>query len=150
MDKNNTKLIFACYFVAISSFVYVFSGIAQINVPLYYPVLREWHVEKLKDAISMGFYSKLAFALVVGFVTAFVSTLFARRNNLNLDRLIGFTKASAVIGVLFFIAEEGHKWMIEKMKYDLEKFFFNYEMLVFVIVLGIFCTALCLSAKERK
>lgn len=143
MNKDQT-LKFICFFLIIASFVYVFVGLTGVNLPGYYPVLHKWSVAPIKDAISMGFYSRVAFALIFSLIVTYATILFTRNNQVKEETLIGFTKAAVIFGILFFIAEEWHKWGIEKMKLDTQNFL-NYEFWFFLIVSIIALSAVCIT-----
>ena len=143
MAKDST-LKFICFFLIIASFVYVFVGITGVNLPAYYPVLHQWSVTPIKDAVSMGFYGRVAFTLIFSLLVTYAMILLTKNNETKEETLIGFTKASVIFGVLFFVAEEWHKWGIEKMKFDTQVFL-NYEFWFFLAVSLVALSATCLT-----
>lgn len=136
MNKDSV-LKFTLYSLIISSFIYVFTGITGINLPGYYPVLRKWSVAPIKDAISMGFYSKVFFTLIVSGILSYLLKLFTKSKDIDIETLIGFTKASVIFAIFFFIGEEWHKWGTEKMKLDTPSFV-NREFWLLVIITILF------------
>lgn len=146
---KDQRLKFIYFFLIIVSFVYVFVGLTGVNLPAYYPVLHKWSVTPIKDAVSMGFYSRVAFTLIVSLIAAFLTVAFTKNNAVNEETLVGFTKATIVIGILFFVAEEWHKWGIEKMKLD-GGGFLNYELGLFAVVSIVALAVTCLTTGNCK
>ncbi|PIZ00238.1 hypothetical protein COY62_03695 [bacterium (Candidatus Howlettbacteria) CG_4_10_14_0_8_um_filter_40_9] len=141
--KDQT-LKFISYFITIATFIYVFVGITGVNLPAYYPVLHKWSISPIKDAVSMGFYGRVAFTLIVSLIATFILTAFTKTKDTNESLLAGFTKASVIFGIFFFIGEEWHKWGIEKMKFD-SKPFLNYEFWFFAVLVTIFVSIVCFT-----
>ena len=143
MTKDQ-KLKLICYFMIIATFIYVFSGLAGLNMPVYYPVLRQWSIIPIEKAVGMAYYGKLFFALVLGAAFAFLGSLVKRRFT-NEEELIGITKGTVILGLFFYLAEEWHKWGIEKMKFD-TKNFLNYEFWYFLALTVLFVSILCIAS----
>lgn len=128
------------FFINIGVFSYVFSGLIELNLPKYYPMLRRFSIATLEGP-AMAFYAKIALTIIITVVLSkifyLVFPLIEKYFNNSKDYLIGFTQAAILFGVFFFIAEEGHKWGIEKGKLD-NGLFFNIELWIYLILIGLF------------
>lgn len=128
------------FFTNIGVFSYVFSGLIELNLPKYYPMLRRFSIATLEGP-AMAFYAKIALtviiAVVLGKIFYLVFPLIEKYFGNSKNYLIGFTQATMLFGIFFFIAEEWHKWGIEKTKLD-DGSFFNIEFWFYLILIGLF------------
>lgn len=154
---RNKRLFYALmFFLAISSFSYVFSGITELNLPKYYPVLREWSMATL-EGVGMSFYAKvavsLAASLVLSVVFYVIFPLLSKFVGNTSGHVLGFAQGVIVISLFFFIGEEWHKWGIEKRKLD-NGLFFNKELGFYIILLilfmGLFAALAVLNGRDIK
>lgn len=146
-DKVNSLIT---TFIVIGVFVYVFSGLTGLNLVRYYPVLREWSVTKL-DGPSMGFFGKLLFALPI---TAIITLLYAAVydwTTKTFGKLCcrGLAIGSLIFGYFFYVAEEWHKWGIDKPGLDNGKFI-NNEFWFFIVVMILALISLMIPAYIYK
>lgn len=141
MSKDE-ELKFICYFLIIATFIYVFTGLLGVNLPAYYPVLHIWSVAKIDKAVSMAYYSKVAFTLITALVITSVQKVFLKGECVNEELLLGATKGVVLFGIFFFLAEEWHIWGIEKMRFDTQNFF-NYEFWYFSALTILFVSLIC-------
>ena len=135
MNPEKRLYLAVCYFLIISSFVYVFAGLAGVNLPRYYPELGVWSITKLTGP-SMGYYAKVGFTflLVLPLTLIFYLLLpfISRRLHLDSSFVRGLTVASLLWGMFFFIIEEWHKWAADLFDETLTFFFF---LILFLILL---------------
>lgn len=128
------------FFINVGIFSYILSGLGDLNLPKYYPVLHRFSVATL-DGPAMAFYAKIALtviiAVVLGKIFYLVFPLIEKYFGNSRNYLIGFTQGTMLFGIFFFIAEEWHKWGIEKRKLD-NDLFFNVEFWFYLILLGLF------------
>jgi hypothetical protein len=117
MNREQKIYITVSGFLIVATFVYIFSGILGLNLPKYYPELGVFSVEKLTGP-SMGYYGKMGFTLLLSLPLSVLFYLFLSRSRrtlgFNLDLWRGLAVGSLLFGVMFFVAEEWHKWGITK------------------------------------
>ena len=153
MQSSERIFLTVCFFLTITVFAYVFSGIAGVNLPRYYPVQNAWSTEKLEGP-SMGFYGKLALALVIGvtIAAAFYWVLPRAEHLLELRErgFKGLATTSLLIGILFFIVEEWRHWAIDKTGIEVTGFF-NATLDLYLFGIGVFIALeLLILSVEKK
>lgn len=128
------------FFLSVGAFSYVFSGLAGLNLPKYYPELRVWSIKTLEGQ-SMGFYGKVAFVFIFSIILAkmfyLLYPLLEKHLNASRNYLIGFASSTLITGILFFVVEEWHSWGIAKRKLD-NGLFSNVELWLFLVVAALF------------
>lgn len=136
-------------FMSATTFCYVAIDLAGVNVPRYYPLLRDYSTVPIADQISMGFYGRVAVALAAGIILTVLHSIF-----LPLFRRLGLIRHPFGYGLMVttvwfsavvIILEEWHNWGIVKQKLDTGGLF-NTEFGLFmmgalVLVIGILLTA---------
>lgn len=128
------------FFINVGIFSYILSGLVDLNLPKYYPMLRRFSVTTLEGP-AMAFYAKIALTIVIaallGKIFYLIFPLIEKYFDNSKNYLVGFTQATMLFGIFFFIAEEWHKWGIEKRKLD-NGLFFNVEFWFYLILIGLF------------
>ena len=152
VNVNREERIYVAimFFIIIFSFAYVFSGIAGVNVPRYYPETGIWLFEKTSDP-SMGYYGKVALVLPVTLLLALASYIFypaySRRLSLKKEWFKGAAVISVMWAIFFYIGEEGHKWFLDKQSltgggfWNLELVFYTILIVLFIVLKDVFLWA---------
>ncbi len=139
-----------CFFVIVSVFIYVFSGILGVNVLKYHPVENKWLSYGIEGSPSMGYYGKIAFSLPLAIILSIGFYFVFSNRRIDAKCMKGASILSVLYGMFFFIGEEWHAWGIAKRGLD-SKVFFNFELVSYLIVLGLFLVVLYLSVLvDRK
>lgn len=128
------------FFLVISIFTYIFSGLVALNLPKYYPTLNMWSRTAL-DGPGMGYYAKITLSIIIAvalskvfyLVFPWLEKYFINSRNY----LIGMAQGMMLVGIFFYIAEEWHTWGIEKRKLDNGELF-NVEFWFYLILIGLF------------
>ncbi len=140
-------------FVISAIFIYIFSGLAGINLPKYYPALNKWSVAALSGP-SMGYFAKVPFALISALIIAvlfyFAAPYLQQHFEIRLKSFKSFTTVSVLLGIMFYITEEWHVWGIEKLKLDGGGFFNTELLFLIIIILGFLWLGLGTLAMEKK
>lgn len=128
---------------------YIILGLAHVNLPRYYPGLRQISIEPIKDAVAMGFYGRFFTALIMALIlTGLFLIFYPLLKKLDLTRAGLINKL--MIGAFWFgaaviVVEEWHEWGIEKRALDTTNFF-NSELGLFLLALLIFFGGVVLTA----
>ena len=105
-------------FLSSTSFCYMALDLAGVNLPRYYPVLRQFSVTPIKDQISMGFYGRVVYALAAGLAITLLfwifSALFNRLGLLRHAFLYGVMTATVWFAAALIVVKEWHEWGLEK------------------------------------
>ncbi|MFQ6049754.1 MAG: hypothetical protein ACE5J0_01810 [Candidatus Paceibacterales bacterium] len=140
------------FFLILSIFILVFSKLAGVNLPRYYPSLHQWSILSLKSP-SMGFFGAIGFAILVAFPIAvifyFLEPVLQKYLEIRFKTFKSLSTASIVFGILFFVAKEWKKWGIDKMGLA-GGGFFNFEFIFFTVVLALFLILLFLLLMLEK
>lgn len=141
------------YFLILAIFVLVFAKLSGLNLPKYYPLLREWSITPLPGP-AMGYFGAVGFSLLVALPLAILFYWFLpfiqRYQEIRYKTFKNLTTAFLLFGLLFFVAEEYKSWGIEKMGLKSESFF-SPEFWLFLILLFLFLILLkILLVLEKK
>lgn len=141
------------FFLILAIFVLVFSHLIGLNLPKYYPFLRQWSIAPLRG-VSMGFFSAVGFSILTALPLSilFYLVLPCKQKYLEI-RFKTFKNLSTlaiIFGILYFAAKEWKEWGIEKMGLKSENFF-SAEFWLFVVILVLFLILLkILLILEKK
>ncbi len=134
------------FFLILSTSILVFSNLIGVNLPRYYPSLRQWSILPLEGP-SMGFFGAVGFTLLLAFpitvIFYFLEPVLQKYLEIRFKTFKSLSTASLVFGILYFVAKEWRKWGIEKMGLS-GGGFFNSELTFFIITLGLFLILLSL------
>ncbi len=141
-------------FLSATSFCYIAIDLAGVNVPRYYPLLREFSIEPIADQISMGFYGRVVVALVAGIILTGLHSiflpLFNRLGMLRHPFAYGLTTATIWFSATIIVLEEWHNWGIVKRKLE-GGGMFNAEFGLFLLgIVGLVAGILLTAAALRR
>jgi len=141
------------FFLILTIFILVFSNLIGLNLPKYYPLLREWSIAPLEGP-SMGFFSAVGFSILLALPLSILIYWFLPYKQKFLEiRFKTFKNLSTafiLFGIFYFVAKEWKKWGIEKMGLKSDSFF-GPEFWLFIIVLVLFLILLkILLILEKK
>ena len=139
-------------FLILTIFILVFGNLIGINLPKYYPVIREWSIGPLEGP-SMGFFGAVGFAVLLALPLALIFYFFAPNLQKYLEiRFKTFKNLSTaffIFGIFYFVVKEWREWGIDKMGLA-DNGFLNAEMIFLTVVLGLFLIFLSLSLILEK
>lgn len=140
VQKQERLYMAFMFFIIMFSFAYVFSGIAGVNVPRYYPVDGVWTTGS-HDGPGMGYYGKIALVLPLSLLLAGAFYLAypynCRRLGFSGQWMRGAAVVSVIWAILFYVGEEGHAWVLDKQSLT-GGGFFNLELVFYVLLLAAF------------
>ena len=109
-------------FVTGSAAAYVLVSVAGVNVPRYYPTLREFSYEIVPEAISMSLYGRMLYAFGAGLAVVIVHLILrpilAHIKLVKLRHLTVLAYTTVWFAISWIIVEEWHKWGIQKRGLD--------------------------------
>lgn len=128
------------FFLILAIFILVFSNLVGLNLPKYYPLLRQWSISPLEGP-SMGYFGAVGFSILLALPLAilfyWLLPFTQKYSEIRFKTFKNLSTAFILFGILFFVAKEWKKWGIEKMGLKSETFFGS-EFWLFVIVLILF------------
>lgn len=141
------------FFLILAIFILVFSHLSGVNLPKYYPLLREWSIKPLEGP-AMGYFGIVGFSILLALPASilFYLTLPYKQKYLEIrfKTFKNLSTASILFGIFYFVAKEWGKWGIEKMGLKSEGFF-GAEFWLFITILILFLVLLkILLVLEKK
>ncbi|KKK60348.1 hypothetical protein LCGC14_3025270 [marine sediment metagenome] len=134
------------FFLISAIFILVFSNLAGVNLPRYYPILHQWSVLPLEGP-SMGFFGTVGFVLSLAIpmtvIFYFLEPVLQVYMEIRFKTFKSLSTAFIIFGILFYVAKEWKKWGIDKMGLGVGGFL-NSEFTFFLLLLGMFLTLLFL------
>ncbi len=156
-NESNLFTLANLVFVFSAAISYIALGLAHVNLPRYYPALRQVSIAPIKDAVAMGFYGRFFAAIIAALIITVAFLIFyPLLKKLDLTHL-ALTNKLMIAAVWFaasiIVIEEWHEWGIEKRGLDTTNFF-NSEFGLFLLGLlvffgGIFLTALGIARVKK-
>lgn len=136
MNKEERIYNSVCFFIVISIFIYVFSEIAGINVINYYPALNKWTVARLASP-AIGYYGKILFSIPLASALSVLFYFLTPKLKINKIYFQGLIGGFILVGLMFFIVEEWHRWGVVNELLD-KGGFYNIELVSFVVQIILF------------
>jgi len=109
-------------FLAGSAASYMLVAVAGVNVPRYYPTLREFSYEVVPDVLSMSLYGRMLYALIGGLAVTIVHILLrpllAQVKLVKLRYLTVLAYSVVWLTISWIIVEAWHDWGIQERGLD--------------------------------
>lgn len=141
------------FFLVLAIFILVFSNLIGLNLPKYYPLLRQWSILSLEGP-SMSYFGAVGFSILLALPLSILFYLalpyLQKYQEIRFKTFKTLSTASVLFGISYFVAKEWKKWGIEKMGLKSEKLF-GTEFWFFILVLILFLLLLrILLILEKK
>lgn len=141
------------FFLVLSIFILVFSDLAGLNLPKYYPLSREWSVKTLERP-SMGYFGAVGFSILVALPISLLFYWFLPLKQKYLEirfkTFKNLTTAFLLFGIFYFVAKEWKKWGIEKMGIKSEGFFgAEFWLFIFILILFLIFLKILLFSEKK-